>query len=132
MNKYAFLLFPLLSACVSFDPAKLEQAAGPYPANYRQLSLQYLKKSLIDPYSVRDAEIAKPVARPSWMMTDPSPGWVVCWRANAKNTMGGYTGVTVSRIFIRNGVAKYSDSGSAPNYDTDGAYSAWPELEDLQ
>jgi hypothetical protein len=105
--------------------------AGPYPENYRQISLQHLKKTLIDPYSVRDAEIAPPVARYSWVMTDPGPGWIVNWRGNGKNRMGGYTGITESRIFIRDGKALYSDSGPAPYYATSAPYSAWPELENL-
>lgn len=131
MKKYALLLFPILSACATKDSAEIQRLAGPYPENYRQMSLQHLKKTLIDPYSVRDAEIAQPVARYSWVMTDPSPGWVVNWRGNAKNRMGGYTGITESRIFIRNGKALYSDSGFAPYYAKGVTYSSWPELENL-
>lgn len=131
VKKYAVLLFSILSACATRDSAEIKQLAGPYPANYRNISLQYLKKTLVDPYSVRDAEIAIPVARYSWVMTDPGPGWVVCWRANSKNRMGGYTGIEESRIFIRNGVAMYSDSGFAPYYNSTATYSAWPELEKL-
>ena len=133
MKKYALLLFSMLTACATKDSAEIQRLAGPYPDNYRQISLQHLKKTLIDPYSVRDAEIAAPMARYSWVMTDPSPGWVVNWRGNAKNRMAGYTGISESRIFIRNGKALYSDSnGFAPYYAKGATYSAWPELENLE
>jgi hypothetical protein len=131
MKKYGLLLFLVLPACATKDSTEIQHLAGPFPENYRQISLQYLKKTLIDPASVRDAEIAKPVARYSWVMTDPSPGWVVNWRGNAKNRMGGYTGITESRIFIRNGEALYSGSGFAPYYANGVTYSAWPELDNL-
>ena len=101
----------LLAAC-EVTPEQRE-ASGPAPANFRELTLEHLRNSLLDPYTVRDAEIAHPTLKPSWVLGDP-PGWVVCWRANAKKRMGGYTGITESRVLIRNGRVVSSDDGDAP------------------
>ena len=119
----------LLAAC-EVTPEQRE-ASGPAPANFRELTLEHLRNSLLDPYTVRDAEIAHPTLKPSWVLGDP-PGWVVCWRANAKNRMGGYTGITESRVLIRNGRVVSSDDGDAPYYCGNAVYEPFPELEAIE
>lgn len=118
-----------LAAC-EVTPAERE-ASGPPPANFRELTLEHLRKSLFDPYSVRDAEIAHPTLKPSWVLGDP-PGWVVCWRGNAKNRMGGYTGISEARVLIRNGRVVSSDDGYAPYYCGNAVYEPFPELEAIE
>jgi hypothetical protein len=55
------------------------------PADYRRAVLEYARESLFDPYSVRDAEISKPLRQ--------DRGSVVCMRFNAKNKLGAYVGL---------------------------------------
>jgi hypothetical protein len=134
MQKYAsssaaLVLSVLLASC-EVTPDQME-TSGPPPENFRELTLQHLRATLFDPYSVRDAEIAAPTLKPSWVLGDP-PGWVVCWRANAKNRMGGYVGVTESRVLIRNGRVVSSDEGDAPYYCGNAVYQPFPELEQIQ
>jgi len=52
------------------------------------MAKEYLRRSLVDPYSVRDAEIAEPVVKSSFYIVDPAPAWTICVRYNAKNQMG--------------------------------------------
>jgi hypothetical protein len=89
----------LLAACASgLDNI----AAEPEPANYREAAHEYLRTSLVDPYSVRDAQISKPRWQPAWVLT-PSPGWMVCFRGNARNRMGGYLGLSDRVLVFRGG-----------------------------
>lgn len=126
----AVAALPFVAGCAA-DPAQVREDAGPYPEEYRDLALDYLRGRLFDPYSVRDAAIATPQARPSWVMTDPGPGWAVCWRGNARNRMGGYTGIGESVLLIRDGRVVASTAGPAPYYCGDAVFEPWPELEEL-
>jgi hypothetical protein len=78
--------------------------AGPYPARYREIAQSHLKTTLFDPYSARDFQVASPKVG---QMNIPGTfsietGWLVCYRGNAKNRMGAYTGVKDSAMLIRN------------------------------
>ena len=73
--------------------------AGPYPENYRELVSRAIVATFLDPYSVRDAAVTKPVEARS----KQRPGWLVCLTANAKNAYGAYTGHQVIVYFIRGG-----------------------------
>jgi len=97
-----------------------QESYGPPPSNYRQMARDYLKRTLLDPYSVRDAEIAAPVVKHSFHLIDPLPGWTICVRYNAKNRMGGYVGLTENVLLVRNNritvsqneIAQHSTSGN--------------------
>lgn len=65
------------------------------------MARDYLKKSLVDPYSVRDAEIAELVVQTSFHLIDPAPGWTICVRYNAKNRLGAYAGMTENALLVR-------------------------------
>ena len=52
-----------LSGCASTPEAA---DAGPFPVKYREMAKDYLRKTLVDPYSVRDAEIAEPEVKSSF------------------------------------------------------------------
>jgi hypothetical protein len=45
----------VLSGCVSAPQPTAE--TGPFPTRYREMAKEYLRRTLFDPYSVRDAEI---------------------------------------------------------------------------
>lgn len=93
-----------ISACWLAGCGSASQSAadvGPFPARYREMARDYLRKTLFDPYSVRDAEIAEPAVKASIHLVDPTPGWTICVRYNAKNRLGAYTGMTENALLVR-------------------------------
>jgi len=108
-----FLLTFSLSACPGLqrgdDPALLATADfGQYPdlENLEQILRADLRRTLFDPDSLRDLEIKKP--KQSWYrrMGFRQPviyGYETRVFFNAKNRMGGYTGLQKYFLFIRNG-----------------------------
>jgi len=107
----AFVLTISLTACVGLqrgdDPILLATADfGQYPENLEQIIKDHLKISLFDPYSVRDFEIKKP--KQSWyrhagFRQPVIYGYETRVYLNAKNRMGGYTGLKKHFVFVRNG-----------------------------
>ena len=89
----------VLSGCVSTPQPSAE--TGPFPTRYREMAKEYLRRTLFDPYSVRDAEIAEPAVKASIHLLDPAPAWTICVRLNAKNRMGAYTGITEDALLVR-------------------------------
>src|SRR5690349_229557 len=86
--------FLMLAGCITTDISTEEAGPAPDPTKYRMAVRDYLRTSLFDPYSVRDAQIGKP--SPGSIHIEGTlrheAGWIVCVRANAKNRMGAYTG----------------------------------------
>ena len=73
------------------------------PANYRELVRSALESSLLDPYSVRDAQIAAPT--PMWVgLTEGAKVPTVCVRLNAKTASGAYSGIMNYTFLFRDGV----------------------------
>lgn len=99
-------------------------AARPASASIKAQIVRDARDFLLDPYSVRDAEISNVAT-----FADGTQG--VCVKANTKNAMGGYTGRQVLAINIRNGVL----SGNTPNHPLcsrpDVQWHPFPELEAL-
>lgn len=110
--------------------------AGPPPANYRQLAAAHVKSSFKDPYTIRDAEIAPPklAMGPSLNSDGFTTPWVVCMRANAKNSMGAYTGRKFTAIAISGD--KVVNAWEAPEATgflcADLAYQPFPEIEETK
>lgn len=108
-------------------------AAAP-PANYRHLAAEHVKSSFKDPYTIRDAEIAapKPGSGPSLNADGFTTPWVVCIRANAKNSMGAYTGRKFTAIAMSSDkVVNAWDGPDAAGYlCADAAYQPFPEIEE--
>lgn len=107
-----------------------ESASAPFPPAYRETARAYLRSTLFDPYSVRDAQIAAPKLKGSFVLTDPSEGWTVCVRANAKNRMGAYTGLRETVLLFRGDKVASSTEGPAPYYCGEAQYEPFPELEE--
>lgn len=110
------LALALLAGCVTVD----ESSIGPAPTSYRQAAADHLRKTLFDPYSVRDAEIASP--RPGNIHVEGTlthaSGWAVCWRANAKNRYGAYVGLKENILIFREGAIVAATSDPEPfHYD---------------
>jgi hypothetical protein len=103
------LLATAQSGCVTSQP----QVNEPAPANYREIIARHVRENFIDPYSIRDASIAPP--KPGQLSrTDAiavEQGWIVCFKANAKNRVGGYTGLKTTAYLIRGGSVITSHSG---------------------
>lgn len=88
-----------LASCVSTPQPSPE--TGPFPTRYREMAKEYLRRTLFDPYSVRDAEIAEPAVKASIYLLDPAPAWTICVRLNAKNRLGAYTGISEDALLVR-------------------------------
>lgn len=97
-----------LSACATNprDGGSGESGVGPYPAEYRSIVRDYLRKTVFDPYTVRDAQISKPKQGALYVegtLGLHEFGWLVCFRSNSKNRMGAYTGLSDMAVVIRDG-----------------------------
>jgi len=88
------LVCALLGACVTPNP----QAIGPYPTDSEQIVREHVRQAFFDPYSIRDARITPPHEGQIFFQQ----GWIVCLEANAKNRMGGYTGLKRTAFLINN------------------------------
>lgn len=100
----------LTGSCAAYPSAAQNEAAdhGPYPKNYEAIVHDWMKRTLFDPYSVRDLTIAKPVK--GWRTGSPlfgeksvNYGWEVLVTLNAKNQLGAYTGLQTYDLIIRDG-----------------------------
>lgn len=81
-----------LAGCAS----NVRDSSETYPGDYKADALAARPTLFKDPSSVRDAAIGTPT--PNWL------GWKACFRANAKNSFGGYVGLQMFTLqFYRNG-----------------------------
>lgn len=120
MRKIFAVLVPItLSACV----ATSSEPVGPPPENYRTIAAQYLRSSLFDPYSVQDAAISRPRQHNSLS----GPKWNVCFRGNARNRLGGYTGLRETLLVIDSGRVIASADDASVNC-AGAQYEPFPEL----
>lgn len=125
-------LYSPAGGCATSQTAPPDSAP---PANYRALAKEYLRTTLFDPYSVRDAQVASPQWGDSAYLLDPGPGWIICVRMNAKNRLGAYTGLKEDALLVRNGKVTISsnsivDTPSIPKlYSCRNAqWESFPEL----
>lgn len=124
MNKLATLtvVATILSGCVPVTEGDIKDA-GPMPKNYRQIVAKNLRETLFDPYSVRDAQISEPRVHRAVV----GPLWNVCFRGNAKNRYGAYTGLKYTIYVIRDGRITSSADGAEYNC-RDAKFSKFNEL----
>lgn len=107
MKKIILIVISLiLGAC---GTVTREQAAtayyGSYPTNYENIVKQHFEIQLIDPTSVIYRSMTTPR---KWYfgghgLVPAKFGYVVCVSMNAKNSFGGYTGLTSRSLLIRDG-----------------------------
>jgi len=117
----ALAALAMLSSCAQYNP----EAAGQPPADHKAAVANYIKTTFFDPYSLRDVAISAPV--PGIMFYQS--GYVVCFQANAKNRMGGYTGVKRTAVLLRNDTVISYLNGDARCFTPEFAMQAWPEME---
>ena len=88
-----------LAACAT---TPTPENAGPAPTNYRELVREFLRTRLLDAESARDVQIAPPRIGQVYVegTFQHANGWAVCYRANAKNRMGAYTGLKDAVLLI--------------------------------
>ena len=123
----------MLSGCMDTSGAQLsQQPQSEPPTNYRPAVLAYARQSYIDPYSIRDASISEPLPV-RYGLTGSEIVWGVCVRANARNRMGGYTGLQESLFVFSGNNLDTSRSGvRGSGFACQGAvYTPFPELERL-
>ena len=103
-----------LAGCQPTNQGSVVELAAQVPTNYRAQVAEHFRKTLKDPYSVRDAEISQPTTVFVGLLNGGNaPG--VCVRMNAKNSFGAYIGLKTDAVVFRNDVVV----GSAePVFDT--------------
>ena len=100
MKKLLILLTLTISSCVGVEPSTVIQQGGQKPTKEQTASYvkQYLDENLLDRESLRSLKIKEVFAgRYGW----DDRGWVACYQYNAKNTMGGFGGLSRDTILIK-------------------------------
>ena len=100
--------------------------ARPASALVKTAIVKDARDYLVDPYSVRDAEI-------SYVQFNKHSGlhWL-CVKANAKNRMGGYSGRQAVEVWIRNGQLAGNLPNSPACNNPSLKWQGFPELEALR
>jgi hypothetical protein len=107
-------------------PEAVAEATRALPTNYRQMIVDRSKQEFFDPYSIRDVSISAPIPGTSFMGAVVT----VCMRANAKNRMGGYTGLQATAFVFREGRITTTAGGDHGYIACEGAiYGPFPEIE---
>jgi hypothetical protein len=76
---------------------------GPYPSNYKEIIMQWLKEQLIDPDSARIEWNGEPKPAELGKGSEAVSGYLVNFTVNARNRFGSYTGKQKHSVLIRNG-----------------------------
>jgi hypothetical protein len=76
---------------------------GPYPANYKEIVMQWLNKELVHPESARIEWDGDPKPVDLGKNGEHLYGYLVNFTVNARNLFGGYTGKQKHAALIRNG-----------------------------
>jgi len=109
----------------------LQADYGQYPENIEGIVKNYINQSFFDPYSVRDLRIEKPKQswyRPAGFREQPIYGYETRVYCNAKNRMGGYTGLKKTFCFIRNGrVIAFGDENEYEWLKYNDKFDSMPE-----
>lgn len=100
--------------------------AKPVPSSVKSSIVSDARDYLVDPYSVRDAEI-------SYMQFNKHSGlhWL-CVKANAKNRMGGYSGRQAVEVWVRKGQLAGNLPNSPACNNQNMKWQPFPELEALR
>ena len=105
------MMLTLLGALVAYTSAAQPSATQPTPITqpYAEVSqsallahiLPKLKRSVRDPYSIRDSTLCSP--RGLKLLNGRADRWSVFFSFNAKNAMGGYVGIETWLAVFRQG-----------------------------
>lgn len=127
--KYAyFLAFAVtLVGCQTAEEVRVSfEQARPAPSAVKAQIVRDARDYLVDPYSIRDAEI-------SFMQFNNRSGlhWL-CVKANAKNRMGGYVGRQAIEVWVKDGRLAGNVPNSLACNSSALKWQAFPELEALR
>ena len=124
----------LLGGCLDPQTVPSGQINAPPPVGYREAVAEYVRTSFVDPYSVRDAAISRPFPIRHGLLGQDTV-WYVCLRSNAKNRLGGYTGLDETPIAFRGNAVDVTKS-DAVRTEMGGrtmcgpaVYEPFPEIE---
>lgn len=119
MHKGWLVVFLCLAACT---PNQGPSDPGPKPVGYKEKILDAVRLTYFDPYSIRDASITQPFIVPDYNIFRGH--WGVCFRANAKNRMGGYTGLKEHLVvFQDHKIIEFSNGGTPDGRGCVGPFS---------
>jgi len=76
---------------------------GSFPANYKQIIMQWLNTQLIDPDSARIEWNGDPKPTDVGQGSEALSGYLVNFTVNARNQFGAYTGKQKHSVLIHNG-----------------------------
>lgn len=77
---------------------------GPFPSNYKELSLGALKRDAFDPDAMQIGEIPSPhKAIFNGALRQPREVWVSCVLVNGKNRYGAFVGFRTYAVILKNG-----------------------------
>ena len=97
-----------LMGCAT-SPSGVGKDAGPYPDNYKELVVGYLRPMLYDPYSLKIERLDPPkilTINRAGCLSPIKAGdsvWAGHFIYNAKNRLGGYVGFQHKVYMIQNG-----------------------------
>jgi hypothetical protein len=111
-----------LSACMTSE--EFLQTTRPPTKAQRAAIVEAARDVLLDPYSVRDAEISD-----VGQLQDGRQ--FVCVKANAKNALGGYTGREALGVFLRGSQPVGSATTPVICNHPSLRWQRFPELENL-
>ena len=98
------------------------EKAGPYPYDYKQRVAEYIDSSYKDPGSMKSVSISSPI--PYKILDDI--GYIVCFRANAKNSYGGYIGIKTHQLMLEpDNTWNTGGTNGCENAD----FQSWTEME---
>lgn len=123
--RFVLLAALAVGGCQTATDAPTAGGVSALPLNYRQIIVEEVRKSFFDPYSVRDTAISQPIAGQAIL----GPTATVCVRANAKNRMGGYTGVKATAFVFRASQLTTTDQQYAGLLCDNAAYEPFPEID---
>ena len=115
----AFLILTVTTGCAQ------RMNFGPFPSDHKDIVRDYIKKQYFDPYSLRDVKISNVTSG----HLGYTQGWVLCLECNAKNRMGGYSGLRRDLLLINDGqVVKTQENSRSCDSDV-FTMTPWPEME---
>jgi hypothetical protein len=141
------LLLVLAGCSYSGEPSQADLRAewneqNIFPASYRADVVAFLHSYLNDPSSIRGAAITRPQIRR--VPGDPGDRYMVCVRYNARNSDGGYAGMTETVATFRAGkferfidplrgdLQRQAAARMVQELCKDAAYEPFPELQRLK
>jgi hypothetical protein len=120
-----------LIGCQTPSSTSPEANGGQFPENWRSLASNYVKLNFKDYRSIIDSSISKPVLKANVITGEIR--WVICFRANAKNSYGAYTGLKDFVLYTKNGEIEFPIELPASEFSCKGAeYVPWDPLSNSQ